>query len=222
MKIERLVVGQFQVNAYIVYADESNEAAVVDPGDDPQEIISLLVERGLHVTHIINTHGHGDHIGANAAIKAAFPDAKICIHGRDAHMLTDTAANLSMAFGYEAISPPADLILTGNTEITAAGITFRIEHLPGHSPGSVCLVPSTEPPIVFSGDTLFAGTVGRSDFPGGNMHLLLAGIREKIMTLPDETVVYPGHGVPTTVAVERTENVFVGDTPGGGETFEMP
>ena len=211
MKVERIVAGPFFVNTYIVSADGSREAVVVDPGDDAEKILSALEGGGYSVTHIFNTHGHGDHITANAALKTAFPSAKIYIHGRDAEMLSDTLANLSAAFGYQATSPPADGFFVGGRDVTAAGIEWRVEHVPGHSGGSVCLIPETEPPVVFSGDTLFAGNIGRTDFPGGNLEMLIAGIREKILSMPDDTTVYPGHGEPTSVGVEKRTNYFVSD-----------
>ena len=216
MEIETLVVGQFVVNTYIVYTTGGAEAIVIDPGDDPQEILSVLAKRRLSVTHIVNTHGHGDHIGANGAVKDAFPAAKICIHSRDAHMLLDPLANLSFAFEYKVLSPPADVMLAGGTQFGAAGLVFRIEHVPGHSPGSVCLVHDGDVPVVFSGDTLFAGSIGRTDLPGGNGGMLLAGIREKILSLPDATDVYPGHGVRTTVGTEKRENYFLGSGSAAG------
>jgi len=208
--VESLVIGPFEVNTYVLYLDGGHDAVVIDPGDAPREILELLSRHRLNVTHVINTHGHGDHIAGNAALKAAFPGAKICVHPRDAHMLSDANANLSAAFGFSVTSPEADLRIEGNTELAAAGIAFRVEHVPGHSPGSVCLVPLDAGTLVFSGDTLFAGSIGRTDLPGGNTGLLLAGIRDKILSLPDETVVYPGHGVKTTVGVEKRENPFVG------------
>ena len=209
MRVETLVVGPFQVNCYIVYCEGGTSAAVIDPGGDAEEILRITSRLGLRVTHIINTHGHGDHMGANGALKEAFPEAVIMIHGRDAHMLGDPAANLSIAFGYQATSPAAERLLEGNTSFAAAGVTFRVEHIGGHSPGSVCLIPDVEEPAVFAGDTLFSGTVGRADFPGGNMGLLVSGIREKILIMPDETVVYPGHGEATTVGAEKRDNVYV-------------
>ena len=187
MQVETLVVGDFQVNCYILYGAPGGEAVVIDPGDDPENIIAFLSESRLTVTHIFITHGHGDHIGANGALKGLFPAAKLCIHPRDAHMLTSAAANLSLAFGYDMTSPPADVMLEGNTEITAAGVIFAVEHVPGHTPGSICFVPRVTPHMVFAGDTLFAGSVGRTDFPGGNVGPPLRGIREKLFTLPDDT-----------------------------------
>lgn len=211
MHIEKLTLGPFLVNTYIAYLEEAGDAIVIDPGADAEAILSALGKRKLRVSHIFNTHGHSDHIAANAAIKGAFPQAKIHIHGRDAHMLTDARANLSLAFGFEVVSPPAEAYFEGNTRVAAAGIDFRVEHVPGHSPGSVCLIPEAEPPLVFTGDTLFAGSIGRTDFPGGNAGALVAGIKEKILTLPDDTVVYPGHGDITTVLAEREGNYYVSE-----------
>jgi len=212
LHIDTLVVGPFQVNCYVLYGAPGGETVVIDPGGDAEEIIALLDEKRLTVTHIVNTHGHGDHIAANGPLKELFPNARICIHPRDAHMLASASANLSAAFGLSVTSPPADVSLEGNTEITAAGITFSVAHVPGHSPGSVCLVPQLSEHMVFSGDTLFAGSVGRTDFPGGNAKLLYTGIREKLFALPDDTIVYSGHGVPTTIAREKASNPFVGES----------
>jgi glyoxylase-like metal-dependent hydrolase (beta-lactamase superfamily II) len=207
--IKQIVTGDFASNAYVVRGDSSEEAVIIDAGGAAGELLGVIETDGLRLTHIINTHGHADHMAANAALKDAFPDAKICIHGRDAHMLSDARANLSMPFGFEAISPAADILIEGNTELEAGGVTFRIEQIGGHSPGSVALVVDGEPTVVFSGDTLFQGTIGRTDFPGGNMEVLLSGIKEKILSLPGDTVVYPGHGEPTTVACEKAGNPFL-------------
>ncbi len=209
MRIERIVVGPFQVNCYILYNETGGKCLVIDPGDDGDGILESISRLSLSVTHIVNTHGHADHIAANIVLKEAFPAAELMIHGRDAHMLTDPAANLSAALGFQAISPRADRLLEAGTTIEPAGLSFRIEQIGGHSPGSICLINDATPPAVFAGDTLFAGTIGRTDFPGGNMGMLLSGVREKILTLPDETVIYPGHGEITTVGVERTNNPYV-------------
>jgi glyoxylase-like metal-dependent hydrolase (beta-lactamase superfamily II) len=210
VQIETIVVGEFQVNCYVLYNDLGGPAVVIDPGGDPEEIIAFLSGARLRVTHIINTHGHGDHIAANGPLQEVFPAAKICVHPRDAHMLTSAAANLSLAFGLNMTSPAADVMLEGNTEIALLGVQFAVEHVPGHSPGSICLVPKCAPHMAFVGDTLFAGSVGRTDFPGGNSGLLYAGIREKLLVLPDDTVVYSGHGVPTTIGQEKRFNPYVG------------
>jgi glyoxylase-like metal-dependent hydrolase (beta-lactamase superfamily II) len=208
--VETLIVGPFQVNTYVLHNGRGSKAVVIDPGADPEEIADLLSRLEVDVTHIVNTHGHGDHVAANGDIKGLYPDALICIHPRDAHMLADPRANLSLAFGFSSMSPKADVLLEGNTELEAAGMRFEILHVPGHTAGSICLVPVGTEPVVFSGDTLFAGGIGRTDFPGGNTGLLIAGIREKLLSMPDETIVYPGHGVKTTVGVEKRENPFVG------------
>jgi hydroxyacylglutathione hydrolase len=211
VQVETIVVGEFQVNCYVLYKEIGGPAVVIDPGGDPEDIIAFLSGARLRVTHIINTHGHGDHIAANGPLQELFPAAKICIHPRDAHMLTSAAANMSLLFGFNLTSPPADVMLEGNTEITLLGVKLAIEHIPGHSAGSICLIPDVRPHIAFVGDTLFAGSVGRTDFPGGNAGLLYAGIREKLFTLPEDTVVYCGHGVPTTIGQEKKFNPIVGE-----------
>ena len=144
-------------------------------------------------------------------MRAAFPAVPLVIGRNEAHLLTDAEANLSAAFGMPVLSPPADRLVDDGERLELAGIGFLVREIPGHSPGSVVFIADGEvPPIVLVGDVIFAGSVGRHDFPGGSAKTLLSGIREKLLVLPDETVLYPGHGPATTIGEERANNPFVG------------
>jgi glyoxylase-like metal-dependent hydrolase (beta-lactamase superfamily II) len=195
----------------MLWRQGSTEALVVDPGLEPEAILAALHERSLRVAAILNTHGHADHIAGNAAVKEAFPDAPLLIGRGDAAMLTDSWANLSAGFGIPLTSPPADRLLAEGDVVEAAGITLEVFEVPGHSPGHIVFVLRGEPCRVLGGDVLFRGSIGRTDFPGGSLELLLEGIRQKLFCLPADTVVYPGHGPPTTVGLEKASNPFVGD-----------
>ena len=202
----------FAENSYVVWAEGSSEAFVIDPGFEPDLILDFLRQHKLTLAAIVCTHGHVDHIAGNAALKAAHPAAPILIGHGDAEMLTDADLNLSGPFGVPVVSPPADRLLADGDALTVAGIPLEVFEIPGHSPGHVVyLIRDAEPMIVLGGDVLFAGSVGRTDFPGGSFEQLAAGIKAKLWPLPGETKVFPGHGPPTTVGEEKRSNPFVGE-----------
>ncbi len=202
----------FAENSYVVWAEGGSEAFVIDPGFEPEPILDFLRKSNLALAAIVNTHGHVDHIAGNGALKAAHPAAPILIGHGDAEMLTDADLNLSGPFGIPVTSPPADRLVAEGDALTAAGIPLEVFEIPGHSPGHVVyLIADAEPKILLGGDVLFAGSVGRTDFPGGSFEQLAAGIRAKLWPLPAETKVFPGHGPPTTVGEEKRTNPFVGD-----------
>jgi glyoxylase-like metal-dependent hydrolase (beta-lactamase superfamily II) len=207
----RTVVSQpFEENSYVVWLPGHTEAVVVDPGLEPDLILDCLREEGLTAAALLNTHGHADHIAGNAALKKAFPDIPLVIGGGDEVMLRDARANLSAVFGMSLTSPQADRTVSEGDVFEAAGMTFDVLEIPGHSPGHVVFVyRGSAPATVFGGDVLFRGSIGRSDFPGGDGELLLRGIREKLFVLPPDTVVYPGHGPVTTVGHEMRTNPFL-------------
>jgi glyoxylase-like metal-dependent hydrolase (beta-lactamase superfamily II) len=212
MQIQTIESMPFAENTYLVWQEGQPNAVVIDPGLEPGLILDFLEERSLRVAAILNTHGHTDHIAGNATIKQAFPDAPILIGVQDAPLLTDARANLSAKYGFAVTSPPADKTLQDGDILNFAGITFEVREIPGHSVGHVVFVVRGQPAVVFGGDVLFRGSIGRYDFPGGSFEQLSTGIREKLFTLPPDTVVYPGHGPVTTTGHEQKTNPFVGDS----------
>lgn len=203
--VRSLVVSPYGTNCYLV-GSEKPDAVVIDPGGDGDLILDAADAEGLRITAIVNTHGHGDHIGANADLKDRF-GCPVLIHEADAGFLTDPEVNLSAWLGAEpVISPAADRLLHEGDEIEVGAAAFRVIHTAGHTPGGICLYTEGH---LFAGDTLFAGSIGRTDFPGGSMDQLIRGIREKLLVLPDDTVVYPGHGPATTIGAEKTGNPYL-------------
>lgn len=212
LQIHTVVSMPFDENTYIVWRPGRTDALVIDPGLQPELILAFLDEQGLRPAAILNTHGHADHIGGNAALKAAYPEALLIAGKHEAHLLTDANANLSAPFGMPIVSPPAERLLAEGDVLDLAGIALEVREIPGHSPGHVVFVHRAAPSVVFGGDVLFRGSVGRSNFPGGSAELLFDGIRKKLFTLPDDTLVYPGHGPVTTTGYEKRTNPFVGGT----------
>lgn len=208
IEIQTIVSMPFAENTYVAWQAGSPEAIVIDPGTEPEAILEFLTERELVAVAILNTHGHADHIAGNAAMKAAFPDAPLIIGAGDAELLTNPDLNVSRSFGFDVLSPPADRLLAEGDTVEFAGLTLDILEIPGHSPGHIVFV-LREGKIVFGGDVLFRGSIGRTDFPGGSFATLASGIRGKLYKLPRETVVYPGHGPVTTVGHECDTNPFV-------------
>jgi glyoxylase-like metal-dependent hydrolase (beta-lactamase superfamily II) len=206
----RTVVSQpFEENTYLVWLEGRADALVIDPGLEPDLILDALREDGRTPAAILNTHGHADHIAGNAAMKEAFPQAPLLIGKNEASLLTDPWLNLSAPFGMALTSPPADRLVTEGEVVEAAGLALEVLEIPGHSPGHVVFVRRGEPCRVFGGDVLFAGSIGRTDFPGGSHATLLDGIRRKLFPLPDDTIIYPGHGPATTVGREKASNPFL-------------
>jgi glyoxylase-like metal-dependent hydrolase (beta-lactamase superfamily II) len=211
LNIQTIVSAPFDENTYVVWQPGASEAIVFDPGLEPDLILDFLRDQELGVSAILNTHGHADHIGGNKSLKHAFPGAPLVIGKDDAFMLLDADANLSAPFGIPIISPKADRTVTEGDVVECAGIRLEVLDLPGHSPGHVGFLWRGEPYLLFGGDVLFRGSIGRSDFPGGDFHTLLRSIREKLFLLPHDTVVYPGHGPATKVGYEKRTNPFAGD-----------
>jgi glyoxylase-like metal-dependent hydrolase (beta-lactamase superfamily II) len=209
LQIQTLVSMPFGENSYIVNLPGRTDCFVVDPGLEPELLLEYLKEAELNVAAILNTHGHADHIGGNAALKGAYPQAPLIIGAGDADMLADADLNLSAPFGMAVVSPPADRLVSEGDVVEAAGVPLEVLEIPGHSPGHIVFVYRSEPITVFGGDVLFRGSVGRCDFPGGDFELLAKGIRTKLFSLPPDTVIYPGHGPVTQVGHERRTNPFV-------------
>ena len=204
MIIRTLVVGPIQSNCYIVGCERTREAAVIDPGGDADRILTTLAKDKLRCLYIINTHGHFDHSADNKRLKEV-TRAQLLIHRADAPMILHQSTGGGMWGTHVDNSPPPDRYLEDGDIITFGDISLKVLHTPGHSPGGISLVTDR---VVFVGDTLFAGSIGRTDFPGGDYEGLLWNVREKIFTLGDDVVVYPGHGPKTAVGRERKTNPF--------------
>jgi len=209
MKIDRLMLGEYQTNCYILRTTEDvGQCLIVDAGLGAEELIAFLGEREIRPVAVVLTHGHIDHIAGVGLLRESYQGLKVLIHELDAEMLSQPAANLSGLMGRPFAAEPADILLKDGEWIEQAGVKLQVFHTPGHSPGGICLY-SSEDGIVFTDDALFAESIGRTDFPGGSMSRLLGSIREKLWVLPDETVVYPGHGPSTTIAREKAQNPFL-------------
>lgn len=204
MKIKKFEVGPLFVNCYILYDNDTKEAVVIDPGDEPDLILDFVKEEGLSVNFILCTHGHFDHIGAVKEVKDE-TGAKIILHEKDIEIYKNSPQVAIQFFGIEIEQQPEPDILIKNEEIIKIGnISLKFMHTPGHSPGSMCVYSDG---YLFTGDTLFAGSVGRTDLAGGSMQDLINSLK-KIATLPEETVVLPGHGPKTKISVEIKTNPF--------------
>jgi hydroxyacylglutathione hydrolase len=214
--ITRIESAPFAQNSYVLRRPGVDDCAIVDPGFEPEAIIAVVEDRGLVPRAILLTHGHSDHIAGNAALRRRWPGVPILVGRGDAHKLVDPVANLSAPFGLPLVSPPADRLVSAGETVEVAGFALEVREIPGHSAGHVVfLVVGTAPRLVFGGDVLFRESVGRTDFPDGDAPALASGIREALYTLPDDTVVFPGHGEPTTVGHERRHNPFVPDLSAG-------
>ena len=211
MIIIPLVVGDLATNCYVVGDPDTKKGIVIDPGGHAQRILDTVKRQGLEIVTIVDTHGHFDHVLANEVVKEA-TGAPIAIHPADAPMLTDPRKGFgvfAMFFGGLRGGPPADVLLNDGDEVRFGNQVLKVVHTPGHSQGSISLVGEG---VVFSGDALFQGSIGRTDFPGGDYDQLIASIRTRILTLPDDTVVYSGHGPATTVGDEKRYNPFLRQT----------
>jgi len=213
VRIESLPFAQ---NTFLFFEPGATHCGIVDPGFEPEAIVACIVERGLTPEAILLTHGHSDHIAGNAALRRRWPDLPIMIGRGDAAKLGDAVANLSAPFGLPLVSPAADRLLDDGDTLVVAGCTLLVRAVPGHSTGHVVFIlTEASPPLVFGGDVLFRESVGRTDFPDGDAAALAAGIRGTLYGMPDDTVVLPGHGGPTTVGHERRHNPFVPDLTAG-------
>lgn len=206
MIIKSLSVGPIMANCYILGCEKTKTAVVIDPGDEAGRILMALAESRLTLKYILNTHGHFDHVGANKALKDA-TGADILIHPDDAAMLADLSGMASAMGMHIENSPPPDRTIRDGDLITFGQITLTVIHTPGHSPGGVSFYTNG---VLFPGDTLFAGSVGRTDFPGGDFNKLKESIQKRLFVLSDEVVVYPGHMGKTTIGMEKRYNPFVG------------
>ncbi|MBB6214834.1 glyoxylase-like metal-dependent hydrolase (beta-lactamase superfamily II) [Anaerosolibacter carboniphilus] len=205
MIIERIPAGIYAVNCYILICEETKKAAIIDPGGDADEIIAYIEKNNLLPEMIILTHGHGDHIGAVQEIreKTSIP---VCIHKDDADMLKDPRKNLTSLMGMTEVKVEADRLLADGDIVELGALKLHIIHTPGHTRGSICIRVNE---VIFSGDTLFAQSIGRTDLEGGSFELIIDSIKRKLMVFNDETNVLPGHGASTAIGMERRMNPFI-------------
>lgn len=205
LKVYKFTVGNFAVNNYLVHSSGSKQAILFDASDQPEIILKKIGELGLQLIYLVNTHGHADHIFGNEVILRE-TGAKLLIHELDAPYLSDPNLNLSFFFGGKLHSPPADRLLLEGDKIRVEGLEFTVLHTPGHTPGHITLVLDNH---AFVGDVIFQGSIGRTDLPGASTQQLISTIREKIYVLPEDTILYPGHGPNTSVKEEKQNNPFV-------------
>ncbi len=199
----------YETNTYLVYEQESKKAVLIDPAAPGSSVRDFIEENELDLVYILNTHGHSDHIGGNSYFKRLCPEAKLLIHPADKKMLFDSKVNLSVYYGSsEIFSPSEDGELYDGQEIEFGKSVIKVMHTPGHTLGGVCFLIDN---CLFSGDTLFDMSVGRTDLPGGSPAKLMNSIKTKLMDLPDELLVYPGHGNSTTLGVQKRRNPFFRD-----------
>lgn len=209
MKIDCLILGAYQTNCYILRRNETAaDCLVVDTGLEAEPLVEFLMANDLNPLAVILTHGHADHIAGLRALHGRFPDIKVYIHRLDAEMLTGTKPNLSELTGRIFKTEPADCCVTEGDIIDEAGIKLRVLHTAGHTAGGISLYCEQQG-LVFVGDTLFADSIGRTDFAGGSMTELIGSIKQKLLTLPEETILYPGHGPQTTIGREKKCNPFL-------------
>jgi|WetSurMetagenome_2_1015567.scaffolds.fasta_scaffold61559_3 hydroxyacylglutathione hydrolase len=212
MEIHTFTLGSLQVSAYVVI--DGGQAILIDAPEGAEAIVEFCQARDLIPHTLVNTHGHGDHIFSNTALKACWPDIIIAISEGDVSMLSSPIKNLSIMFGALVRSPKADRLLKGGDTIQVGAATLEVIDTPGHTRGGISLFTKDGPdsrPAVFTGDALFAGGIGRTDFPGAgsSSETLLDSIRTRLLTLPPETVVYPGHGPSTTIGTEAASNPWI-------------
>ena len=204
MEIKIIPCGILKTNCYVL-SDENKQGMIIDPGANSEEILSYVQGAGIHVKYIINTHGHWDHIGANIPVSAA-TGAAILIHDLDKEFLEKEALNLSKAFGVVGRGGIPGELLTDGDMVAVGDISLQVLHTPGHTQGSISLLGEG---MAFVGDTLFRGSIGRTDLPTGDMATMTDTLMKKLLVLPDETVIYPGHGKPTTIGAEKENNPYI-------------
>lgn len=205
MIFKTICVGPMAVNCYILAEEKNSAAIIIDPGAEAEKIKKVLAEYKLKASLVINTHGHFDHIGCDDGF-----GVPVYIHKNDASSLTDPQFNLSALFSSRFAVKSQIRILEDKDDIKLGNIHLKVLHVPGHTPGGIALLMNKpDNKILFTGDTLFCGGIGRTDFAEGNERLLMKSIKEKLLTLPDETVIYPGHGPFSTIGEEKINNPFL-------------
>ncbi|MFP4355241.1 MAG: MBL fold metallo-hydrolase [Phycisphaerae bacterium] len=210
--IEKFCLGPLETNCYVVCSDQ--DCWVVDPGLWPDPVLRFVADSARTCTQIVLTHGHGDHIGGVEQVRESFPDASILCPAGDAGMLTDPAANLSRSLGFDLISPPADVLIEPGQGLSCGLSQWQVLDTSGHTPGGVSFYCESAETVI-TGDALFAGSIGRTDLPGAETARLLENIKRNLLSLPEQTVVLPGHGPATTIGRQKRDNPFLQHSGGG-------
>jgi hydroxyacylglutathione hydrolase len=209
MMVQMFTVGRFLTNCYVAACEQTKEAVIVDPGFDNksegEKIFGFINANALTLKSIVNTHGHPDHTCGNRMVKKVFA-VPILIHEHDAYMLGESSRRIAGFFALESHSPPADMLLHDGDTVKFGNVGLKALHTPGHTRGSTSLLGES---VIFTGDTLFAGSIGRTDFPESSEHDIMVSLRSKLVALPDYFVVYPGHGPATTIGEEKRINPFL-------------
>lgn len=208
MKVEQQMVGMMGVCCYILSCEQTSKAAIVDPGGDEQRLLELVQASNLEVEYIIATHGHPDHVCGNRRLKEATGAAIVMHEADDDFFSRDQVKNYFSMLGLEA-TPPTDIRVKDGDQISFGEVSLEVIHTPGHTPGGMCLYNK---PDLITGDTLFVGGIGRTDFPGGSHHELISSIQQKLLKLPPETIVWPGHGYGgsrSTIGEEHRSNPYL-------------
>lgn len=209
MEIGRLVISGYETNCYVLMRDtHTTDCLLIDTGLEAGPILDYLAENKLNPVAVVLTHGHADHIIGLGELCAKYSEIKVYIHKNDAGMLTNGKENLCELVGMEFETEAADVLLSDGEVVEEAGIRLQVLYTPGHTKGGICLYCENEG-LVFTGDALFANSIGRIDFPGGNYEQLIRSIKEKLLVLPEETICLPGHGMRTTIGREKRSNPFL-------------
>lgn len=205
MYLDRIPAGVYAVNCYLIACKKTKKAAVIDPGGDAEEIVEKIKKKGFELEYIILTHGHGDHIGGVPKIKE-LTGAKILIHKEDEYLVKSAAKNLSSLMSGPDIAFEVDELLEDGHTISVGENELTVIHTPGHTPGGICIKTGD---MIFTGDTLFAGSIGRTDLEGGSYEEIISSIKNKLIIYNDKTKVFPGHGPESTVGIEKKRNPFI-------------
>jgi len=208
MNVRNMPSGMLMVNTYLVTDEETKKGFIVDPGGFDKRLCNVVQKDGIEIEYIILTHGHIDHIGGVEEYRRYFPGIKVLAAKAELEMLADPNFNMSGLMGMPAVSITPDVTVVEGDKLSVGNIDMKFVMTPGHSPGGMCIIIEKEK-VVFSGDTLFAQSIGRTDFPGCSFEELINSIKTKLFVLDDETVVYPGHMGPTSIGFEKRHNPFV-------------